>query len=664
MPVVVSCADGHSYERSAIEDWLRSNTTSPLTNLPLAHNHLTPNYALRSAAEEYRETQSSSDLCAPAAQEELGSRWELAPDQVVVKRDQVIGRGAFGVVVKGFLRENARETPVAIKLISADMDAAAIRKIVDRELKALSIATIKCSKACRLYGTVETAGQLGLVMKHYAGNLRQQLSAAPGNKLPFRQALEVIVQVTTAVAQLHEVHLIHQDLKPSNVLYDQYGQYVVSDFGTSILVEGSLSKFMPTSIAGSCNYMSPEAFDPDEHGGLTSKVDVWSIGCILIEMLTGKAPWEGLKMTAVIKKLVVNSETPEIPTSECTPQLQQAFEAIFTHDAAARPTAAALLDHLLEACPGTCPGKEPVKEGVKEETSENEDRWVQHIAERRALADGDEVGEGACPVCLWPTASCSTGCCSKCHKAVTRLIGAEEASRAQWQAVLTPELVLQTKAQMESFCPAWARENPQLCAAHKVLMDEAATSVAASPSQHRTLIRILQGLSRSQALTSHGLAGMMRELGNPLVTSAQFLEIISTIRSTGHQVDYQFLHVLGQRTADKWNLGSSPQFGIAHCYYGTTWDPDDSSSLFNRDSFFRFVQHDLPHRQAAIYCYMSGGGPVFAESTWTTEDNDFVISRICDTGLAEAAADVLGIPKDSRHRHRLLKAGVLSAKST
>ena len=84
-----------------------------------------------------------------------------------------------------------------------------------------------------------------------------------------------------------------QDLKPSNLLLDRWGALVVADFGISTKLEGTLSRFMPSSVVGTTYYMAPEAFDPEKFGGLGPPSDVWSMACCIFEMSTGLPPWNG-----------------------------------------------------------------------------------------------------------------------------------------------------------------------------------------------------------------------------------------------------------------------------------------------------------------------------------------------------------------------------------
>ena len=73
-------------------------------------------------------------------------------------------------------------------------------------------------------------------------------------------------------------------------------RYVLADFGLAALLEGSQTRFMPSSIQGTWSYMAPEQFDPEIFGGVTPKADVWGLGCILLEMITGEPPFPGVRM--------------------------------------------------------------------------------------------------------------------------------------------------------------------------------------------------------------------------------------------------------------------------------------------------------------------------------------------------------------------------------
>jgi len=181
-----------------------------------------------------------------------------------------------------------------------------------------------------------------IVMKCYEGSLSDQLRLAPSRKIECIGAMRVIRQLGTALAELHEAGIIHQDIKPSNILFDNHGRYVLADVGISHIMQGTLgaSRFMPTSIKGTDNYMPAEAFEPDEFGGISCKVDLWSLGCVLLEMITGLVPFDKLLGRQIRRKVCDRKEHPQIPASEEDRHVCDLLKACFQHEPMDRPTAA------------------------------------------------------------------------------------------------------------------------------------------------------------------------------------------------------------------------------------------------------------------------------------------------------------------------------------
>lgn len=284
----VICGDGHSYERAAIEAWVwrcgcssarqrakcKHKVSSPVTNMPLPHKQLIANHALRNLIHERREAQGGSDHA------------QLDPSRLVVDAE-VLGRGAWGVVRRGTLRDEllgGRVVRVAVKVLP-DATVEQERAMLASELRLLALATARCTRVCRLLGTCtkEVGGQprTCVVMKLYQRSLADLLAetareakaaGADGHAgLPLGRSLDLSAQMSRAVAELHEIPIVIGDLKPSNLLLDAYGQLVVADFGISMRLEGALTRFMPSSVKGTTSYMPPEAFDPEEFGGIGAR---------------------------------------------------------------------------------------------------------------------------------------------------------------------------------------------------------------------------------------------------------------------------------------------------------------------------------------------------------------------------------------------------------
>ena len=111
---------------------------------------------------------------------------------------------------------------------------------------------------CRLLGTCEKNHNLCLVMKRYESSLADVISRGP---LPGAEIRRISHSLFRTLEQLHRAGVIVQDIKPQNILLDQYGSPVFADFGIAVVV-GRTTKFMPSSMKGTFNYMPPEAFEP------------------------------------------------------------------------------------------------------------------------------------------------------------------------------------------------------------------------------------------------------------------------------------------------------------------------------------------------------------------------------------------------------------------
>ena len=181
----VICADGHSYDRGAINAWLQAHDTSPLTGQRLEHKQLVPNHALRGIIAERRTRRRGSAATAAEGSGLSGgsSGWRIDPSRLEVT-DKVLGRGAWGVVRLGKLRdgEGADRTDVAVKMLPEAPSS--VTENLETEFETIAFATLRCSHVCRLIGTCLVEGTCALVMKLYECSLHDLLEGAPGRRLP------------------------------------------------------------------------------------------------------------------------------------------------------------------------------------------------------------------------------------------------------------------------------------------------------------------------------------------------------------------------------------------------------------------------------------------------------------------------------------------------
>lgn len=269
------------------------------------------------------------------AHEDFDRSFQVDADMLRLKRPVANGEGGIGEVWIGELVDhNGSVHAVAVKRYPSAFGPEEM-KMFRRETAVLFLAAMRCHNVCKVYGTAVKDGKLCIIMKLYKESMRGLLSRTPGRKLPLVDAKRYGAEICRAIVELHEQQIILQDLKPANILLDEYDHCVLADFGISKFMQGS-SPHMPSHVQGTFNYMSPEAFDPEQFGGITTQTDSWSFACTLLEMLTGDQPWKGLKMAAICFK-VMQREVPSIPQGLPT-VLEHMLRRCFSFQPHDRPT--------------------------------------------------------------------------------------------------------------------------------------------------------------------------------------------------------------------------------------------------------------------------------------------------------------------------------------
>lgn len=191
---------------------------------------------------------------------------------------------------------------------------------------------------CKVFGWCHDSsdGAICVVMKRYQQNLCTKLQSMPGGRLALDDVQKYGRQICMAVAELHSQGVVVADLKPQNLLIDEYDNCVVADFGISTILTHGKEHELADGLYGTFNYMSPEAFDPETYGGVTRETDAWSFGCCVTEMVSGKRPWDGTSMSAICFK-VCSGGKPPVP--KCLPRrVRDALGLCFSHERSERPS--------------------------------------------------------------------------------------------------------------------------------------------------------------------------------------------------------------------------------------------------------------------------------------------------------------------------------------
>ncbi len=226
----------------------------------------------------------------------LGGRYEIL---------QLLGEGGMGAVYKAMDRELDR--PVALKLIRPQL--AANPSILARFKQELLLAhQVTHKNVIRIYDFGDADGVKFITMEFVEGqDLRGLIQEK--KKFPPEEAVEIIQQVCRALEAAHSVGVIHRDLKPQNIMRDRTGRILVMDFGLARMVEGD-GMTQTGALVGTMEYMSPEqALGKD----LDQRSDLYSMGLILYELLTGKMPF---KAESAVASLIKRNQEQATPVSD------------------------------------------------------------------------------------------------------------------------------------------------------------------------------------------------------------------------------------------------------------------------------------------------------------------------------------------------------------
>jgi hypothetical protein len=198
--------------------------------------------------------------------------------------DAVAGRGGMGVVyVATHLALNRR---VALKLITPDLAAdEGFRERFKQE--SMTAASIDHPNVIPIYHAGEEDGKLYITMRYVEGTDLREMIARRG-KLPSPEAARIVSEVAAALDAAHAHGLVHRDVKPANVLIDSTGRAYLTDFGLTKHA-GSTSGLTKTGMfVGTLDYIAPEQL---QGGDVDARVDVYALGCVLYQTLTGVVPY-------------------------------------------------------------------------------------------------------------------------------------------------------------------------------------------------------------------------------------------------------------------------------------------------------------------------------------------------------------------------------------
>jgi tetratricopeptide (TPR) repeat protein/tRNA A-37 threonylcarbamoyl transferase component Bud32 len=213
---------------------------------------------------------------------------------------QLIGRGGMGVVYQAHQRDIDRD--IALKLLSGEtMDAP---EAMERfEIEARAAARLDHPNIVALYEFGERGGSLFLKMKLVEAGRSLAHALKEHSPWPPKEGVALLIKVARAVHHAHQHGVIHRDIKPGNMLLDPQGEPLLSDFGLARLVEENVRLTRSQIVLGTASYMAPEQAD-GRMSELTTAADVYSLGAVLYELLTGRPPFEGATTAEILRRVI------------------------------------------------------------------------------------------------------------------------------------------------------------------------------------------------------------------------------------------------------------------------------------------------------------------------------------------------------------------------
>ena len=230
---------------------------------------------------------------------------------VIVKE---VGRGSTGVVYLSHDPYYRRDVAIKVYNIeTSDDDRARVaRKMFLSE--AHMVGMLQHPNILPIYDAGEENERCYIVTEHVHGARTLAAYCKPDNLLPIEDVVEIVYKCAKALHYAHSRGVIHRDIKPSNLMLTQSNDVRIIDFGIALVADSDVSRI--EGIAGSPSYMSPEQVQSEE---ITNRSDIYSLGAVMYELLTGFRPFRGGNLSKLLHQIVfatappIHTLRPDIP---------------------------------------------------------------------------------------------------------------------------------------------------------------------------------------------------------------------------------------------------------------------------------------------------------------------------------------------------------------
>jgi serine/threonine protein kinase len=246
---------------------------------------------------------------------------------------ELVGTGGMASIYKGFDQNLSRW--VAIKVVPIMASGGAEETMLARfRQEAQAIAALRHRNILTIYGYGEDkeGGWAFIVMEYVpGGSLKDKLN--PNEPFTWQHALTVIIPVSQALAFAHKQGIIHRDIKPANILMPQEDWPLLADFGLAKMQHSTTPNLtMPGQVLGTMAYAAPEQIQ--ESTVIDARADIYSLGIVLYELLTGKLPFHGQTSFDFLMARLID---PPIPILKANPDVPPIFEPIMEQALAQEP---------------------------------------------------------------------------------------------------------------------------------------------------------------------------------------------------------------------------------------------------------------------------------------------------------------------------------------
>jgi len=240
----------------------------------------------------------------------------LSKGQKISDRYEIIKSIGEGGMANVFLaNDNILDRKVAVKVLRGDLstDDKFIRRF---QREALSVSNLSHPNIVEVYDVGEEDGEYYIVMEYLSGKTLKQL-LKKRESLTLTEVIDIMSQVTDGISHAHQAYIIHRDIKPQNIMIEDNGLVKITDFGIAMALNAT-QLTQTNSVMGSVHYLPPEQASGK---GSTIKSDIYSIGILMYELLTGTVPFKGENAVEIALKHMkekipsIRKQNPAIPQS-------------------------------------------------------------------------------------------------------------------------------------------------------------------------------------------------------------------------------------------------------------------------------------------------------------------------------------------------------------